>query len=1635
MTDRLRRRTRRRSRRWVRKLQAELLEDRRMLTTLVVNTTADVDGDHDPLVDLIPGDGLCQTSEGNCSLRAAIEESNALVGVQEIVFRLPAGENHFYYQDNRAAGVTAGNRTPTMASQDSLIADIDRDHPHSWWTIQPQTHLPTITKPVTIDGYSQFVDLNKNGVRELDEPGATPNTGTSPGLDSVLRVELDGSRVGTTNSPEGVPDGEDYFVLRVTGGGSTIKGLAINGFASYQGVFPIDVNEIAGMKFQFGLGQAIVLSGGNGNHVEGNFIGTDISGKLALDGLFDPTTDQMPRPYGVNIFSSGNVIGVDTADATSDHKQKNLISALGWGVVTATDTENFVVGNLIGTDHLGINEIPNFIGVGVGGGVVSDNLISGNKIGVAVGTGLNSPTSGARIIRNVIGPTVSGDDGEIGNRLAGIAVLGNSTDNHIGGEDSSDGNHIAYNGGRDLPNRPEIGAGIWVTDLFGHVQGNAIQGNSIHDNIGLGIDLGGNPDPYPGTGEFPPNTNFMGPDGVSENDPGDSDTGPNNFQNSPQITIAQSGDVITRVWGEFEKQLSSEYTLDFYASSSADAATSFVVGGFGEGERWLGSLTLSTEETGELEFSPDDFETPLFASELGELITTTATSLIDGTSEFSAAVVVMGAPTIISPVSVMVPENQTAVIDVQSTDPEGETEGGGGLTYSLVGGEDQVLFSIDADSGLLTFITPPNFESPGDVGGDNVYNVKVAVTDTAGLTSTQDIAVTVTDANDAPTVINPIPELRVDQNSPVETLDLSSTFGDVDAGDNLTLTVMGNTDPSLVTPTIINGTELTLEFLLDQNGGTEITVRATDSGGLFVEETFTVFVLLTQFSDLKLNQNLTDVHLFEDAGELVVSGVVSGNDVEFFRQSLDTFTGLVIDGPPQSNNFVVDLDNLSPFQLPDGITINAGDKGNSGTDVDTLTINGSETVTNYQYTTGGPESGTIVMDGFLVTFAEFEPIIDNLNVINRTFSIGTPGGQLIWIANDGMTGNDRTIIDDGGTGAFESITFYSPTESLNINAGDGDDMIILTQLDVTFNAVLTINAEDGNDSVDAKTYDRPLKIFAGDGDDYVMGGTADDEIDGGNGSDRLDGGLGNDAVDGGLGDDDITVDAEDSITVAEGDLLRLVLPVHGAQEGDTGSIDWGDGTATDPFLVDEGTISASHVYTEESTELPGGVYNAVLSINGSTTNIEITVENTPPTLVISGDQTVSDGQAYTLNLSTYDPGSDTISSWSIDWGHGAPQLIAGNPSVVEHTFPPGLAAAYPISVTATDEDGTYESNMLLVFTGDLPPVAAVDGPGSGVRGQSREIVLTASDIPPDEATGFIFEVDYGDGSRQTVSPTAGNGSGMLVEHVYTEAGSYTISVTATDQSDQTSQLTTHSIEIKVAELQDDPHHAGQTALFVGGSTGRDDIELMLKPFDRKLHLKLNEKDNNVIVQEAFELGISRFVVFGQAGDDDVRVHNSVGDLPAELYGGAGDDKLTGGDGPDVLVGGDGDDFLIGTNGRDLMVGGEGADTIFGDNGEDILIGGSYVDQLNRRAVNAIMTEWTRTDLNYVDRVEHLNGTASDGMNGEYRLNASTVLDDNATDILKGKKGADYTLANPDDDKIDVELEEILTQLASDLISS
>ena len=94
------------------------------------------------------------------------------------------------------------------------------------------------------------------------------------------------------------------------------------------------------------------------------------------------------------------------------------------------------------------------------------------------------------------------------------------------------------------------------------------------------------------------------------------------------------------------------------------------------------------------------------------------------------------APTVTSSASFSAAENQTAI---------GTATANEAVTWSIQSGVDSATVNLGSATGVLSFKTAPNFEAPTDNGANNVYNLTIRATDTAGNTTDQAIAITVTD--------------------------------------------------------------------------------------------------------------------------------------------------------------------------------------------------------------------------------------------------------------------------------------------------------------------------------------------------------------------------------------------------------------------------------------------------------------------------------------------------------------------------------------------------------------------------------------------------------------------------------------------------------------------------------------------------------------------------------------------------------------------------------------------------------------------------------------------------------------------------------------------------------------------------
>lgn len=119
----------------------------------------------------------------------------------------------------------------------------------------------------------------------------------------------------------------------------------------------------------------------------------------------------------------------------------------------------------------------------------------------------------------------------------------------------------------------------------------------------------------------------LGTDGITANDAGDGDTGANDKQNYPELAAVAAGG--TTIGGTLRSTPNSAFRVELFSSNACDSS------GFGEGERFLGAVSVTTNAAGVGTFS---FTAPS-AIAAGQQITSTATSTsLGNTSEFSRCV-------------------------------------------------------------------------------------------------------------------------------------------------------------------------------------------------------------------------------------------------------------------------------------------------------------------------------------------------------------------------------------------------------------------------------------------------------------------------------------------------------------------------------------------------------------------------------------------------------------------------------------------------------------------------------------------------------------------------------------------------------------------------------------------------------------------------------------------------------------------------------------------------------------------------------------------------------------------------------------------------------------------------------------
>jgi PKD repeat protein len=433
-----------------------------------------------------------------------------------------------------------------------------------------------------------------------------------------------------------------------------------------------------------GTGVWIRGSGATGNLVQGNLIWSNNSNGVSIESGASGNTIGGALPAARNfIYSNGHMsseffpVGSDV-DISADH--------------------NLVQGNYVGVDESGAAAGGSvWSGIELSGlaNTIRDNVISGH-IGyysklTARPAGIRITGGGNHVIQgNLIGTAPGGTQpmpNEYGIKTEVWLYSDVTHDTQIGGRGPGEANVIAYN----------IYDGVALS-------GNTtrVSGNSIFSNGELGINLA--PDVYT---QVYPNT-------VTPNDPGDSDTGPNNLQNFPVITSVTDGGSSTTVRGTLDTQTPQQISIEVFSNDAADAS------GFGEGQVFLG--TTAPDAAG-------SWVAVLPGGLSGKYITATATDSAGSTSEFSRVVPVGGTVANRPPVASASasPASGIAPLAVSFSSNGSYDPDGGSLSY---------LWDF-GDSTSSTLANPSHtYASTG------TYNARLTVTDSAGAFDSVAVVIT-----------------------------------------------------------------------------------------------------------------------------------------------------------------------------------------------------------------------------------------------------------------------------------------------------------------------------------------------------------------------------------------------------------------------------------------------------------------------------------------------------------------------------------------------------------------------------------------------------------------------------------------------------------------------------------------------------------------------------------------------------------------------------------------------------------------------------------------------------------------------------------------------------------------------------
>jgi hypothetical protein len=410
-------------------------------------------------------------------------------------------------------------------------------------------HTGAIPLPNTEDG------VGSNGPT-IVIGGVAPNSGnviSGNGTDVDFNDLTDGGAAANSSAWGNLigTDSTGTKIVDPAGNGVSITAGANN--ENIGGTTPAARNVISG-----NIHGVYVFDNANGNIIQGNYIGTDITGTIALG---NEQQGYLSGGDSSSIPAISEVVGGAVAGAG------NLISGNGADGVLISGTAN------IGGDPDNA----------FGGSTVQGNYIGTDATGTAaLGNGATGVTVNANATNNTIGGTAPGSGNLIANNASHGVFIDPGTTGGQGTNNQTIGNTILSNGG----------AGVRINTGTGE----RVSVNSIYQNAALGIDIGPTGQNANSSCNSSNNgANLLLNSPVMTGGSGSffitataTDANGNTSEFSNAVPANNSGDLLS-LTGTYNGVANSTYTIEFFSSPSADPS------GFGQGKTFLGSTTVTTD--------------------------------------------------------------------------------------------------------------------------------------------------------------------------------------------------------------------------------------------------------------------------------------------------------------------------------------------------------------------------------------------------------------------------------------------------------------------------------------------------------------------------------------------------------------------------------------------------------------------------------------------------------------------------------------------------------------------------------------------------------------------------------------------------------------------------------------------------------------------------------------------------------------------------------------------------------------------------------------------------------------------------------------------------------------------------------